>query len=554
MGLARVHSEGRHCMTSSRPGGQLLVDQLVVHGTDRVFCVPGESYLDVLDAFYDVADSIELVVARQEGGAAFMAAAHGKLTGRPGVCFVTRGPGAMNASIGVHTASQDSSPMLLFVGQVPRTDSDRDAFQEIDVKATFGSVAKAAFQIDDAARIPEQVARAFHLAVSGRPGPVVIGIPEDMQRDSVAVSDAPPYREARSAPDPTAQHDAMSALTGAARPVIVVGGSGWDTTVVDRLNSFAADREIPVVTAFRQQDLFDNLDERYGGTLGLGATPGIESYAEKADVVMVLGSRLDAMSTAHYQLFAAPRHGQCLIQVHPDLAELGRVYRPDIAVNTSVGAFLEAAGEWTASGEGRRAGWVTQLNENYRNGLVASPVEYGIDPGALVESVQRHAPKDAVITNGAGVYTTLPQRYYRSRHYPSQLAPQSGAMGYGLPAAVAAQLAERDRTVVAFAGDGCLLMNGQELATAMRYELPILVVLLNNSRYGTIRAHQERRFPGRVSGTDLVNPDFLQYAEAFGAVSEQVTTNEEFDEAVERLLRRRRLALIEVVAPNLGLS
>lgn len=539
-------------MTSARTGGRILVDQLLVHGVDRAFCVPGESYLDVLDGLYDVQDRVQLVVARQEGGAAFMAAAHGKLTGRPGVCFVTRGPGATNASIGVHSAYQDSAPMVLFVGQVPRRDIDRDAFQEIDVRATFGPLAKAAIQVEQADRLPEQTARAFHLAVSGRPGPVVVGLPEDMQADRVDVADAAPYRVVQPAPDPARVDEAMTVLAGARRPVLLVGGPGWDATSLARLRAFAAAHQVPVVTAFRHQDVFDNTDERYAGTLGLDATPGVTGYLRDADTVLVLGTRLDAISTGDYRTFPVPRGEQRLVHVHPDVAELGRVYQPHVAVNASVSTFLAAVADRPADVPAGRGEWLAAAHANYLAALDGPENTDDIDPRLLVESVQRHLPPDTLVTNGAGAYTAVVQRYYRFRHHPTQVAPQSGAMGYGLPAAVAAQLAEPQRTVVAFAGDGCLLMTGQELATAYRYGLPILVVVVNNSRYGTIRAHQEGRYPGRVSGTDLVNPDFVAYGRAFGAVAERVVTNTEFDAAVKRFAGDRRLTLVEVVAPNVG--
>jgi acetolactate synthase-1/2/3 large subunit len=539
-------------MRSARTGGRILVDQLLIHGVDRAFCVPGESYLEVLDALYDVDDRIQLVVARQEGGASFMAAAHGKLTGRPGICFVTRGPGATNASIGVHSALQDSSPMILFVGQVPRRHSTRGAFQEVDFRQMFAPLAKAVFQVESAQRMPELIARAFHTAISGQPGPVVVALPEDVLVEVAEAADASPVGVVRPAPAAHQIERFEALLSEAERPLLVVGGAGWDSSSIAAVSGFAAAHHVPVATAFRFQDLVDNTGEHYAGTLGLGAVPGLDDHVREADLVMLVGHRADSISFRDYALLDVPRPAQRFVHVHPDLGELGRVYQPDLAINASVSEFTSVLAQVRLTASPTRQEWVHKVHSTYLDALVNAPAVGDIDPRALIEALQRHAPADTIITNGAGAYATWPQRYYRFRHHPSQLAPQSGAMGYGLPAAVAAALAEPHRTVVAFAGDGCFLMNGQELATAARYDLPILVIVVNNSRYGTIRLHQERRYPGRVSGTDLVNPDFVAFARAFGADAERVETVAGFERAVQRALAARRLTVVELAAPELA--
>lgn len=542
---------GSHAPTM-RPGGRILVDQLLAHGVERAFCVPGESYLAVLDALYDVQDRIQLVVARQEGGAAFMASAHGKLTGRPGVCFVTRGPGATNASVGVHTARQDSTPMVLFVGQVPREHSDREAFQEVDLRAMFRPLAKEVLRIDQPARIPELVARAFHVAVSGRPGPVVVALPEDMLTETASVADARPSPEVRPAPTEDQLDQLGSLLADARRPLVVAGGPGWSDDTVAGLSDFAATHRLPVVTAFRHQDLFDNTSEQYAGTLGLSTVPGVDSYVQESDLLIIVGARLDAMSTRGYALLDVPEGAQRLVHVYPDADELGRVHQPDLPIDATVSTFVPRLAGLKETGDASRADWTSKAHHNYLRSLEITSPAGRIDPRHLVETLQRCAPTDAIITHGAGAYTSWPQRYHRFGHYPSQLAPQSGTMGYGLPAAIAAQLAEPERTVIAFAGDGCLLMTGQELATARRYDLPILIVVADNARYGTIRMHQERQHPGRVIGTDLTNPDFVTYAESFGALAARVETDAEFEDAAQRFLAKRQLALIAVQAPELG--
>lgn len=525
-----------------RIGGHAVVDQLLAHGTDHAFCVPGESYLAVLDGLHDARDRIRLITARQEGGAAMMAAAYGKLTGRPGVCLVTRGPGATNASIGVHIAHQDASPMVLLVGQVPTRHLDRRAFQEVDYRQMFGSLAKDVIEVTEADRIPELVARAFHTACSGEPGPVVVALPEDVlttETSAPVVPPAPPVRPAAAPADAAAFADA---LTAAERPLLVVGGSGWTAEAGERVRAFAETAGIPVATAVRHQDLVDNRSENYAGTLGLNTTPGLAAAVAEADVIAFLGTRPDALTVGDFGLLTVPRPAQRILHVHPDPDVLNRVYRADLAIAAGPAEFAATLPVPPAR---QRSAWVTRLRDNQLRGLETA-VNTGTDPVPYMTELNARLPGDAILTAGAGNYTGWAQRHHRFTTYPSQLAPQAGAMGYGLPAAIAAKLTHPDRAVVAFAGDGCLLMNGQELATAARYGLDLLVVVVNNARYGTIRDHQNARYPGRVSGTDLVNPDFVAYARAFGATAARAHDPAEFAAALDAHLGRG-LALIEVV-------
>lgn len=544
-----------------RIGGHAVVDQLLAHGTDLAFCVPGESYLAVLDGLHDARDRLRLITARQEGGAALMAAAYGKITGRPGVCLVTRGPGATNASIGVHVAHQDASPMILLVGQVPTRHLGRRAFQEVDYPQMFGSLAKDVIQVTEADRVPELIARAFHTAVSGEPGPVVVALPEDVlaaETDAPVVAPAPPVR---AAPAEAEVAVFVAEVTGAERPLIVVGGSGWTAEAGDRVRRFAERAGVPVASAVRHQDLIDNRSPAYAGTLGLNTTPGLAAAAKDADLIAFLGTRPDGLTVGDFALLEVPQPSQRIVHIHPDPAVFHHVYRADLAITSSPSEFAASlplgAEETGATGPapaadsagsgaaGDRAGWVTRLRENHLRGL-DTPVNTGTDPVPYMKALNARLPADAIITAGAGNYTGWPQRHHQFTAYPSQLAPQAGAMGYGLPAAIAAKLAAPDRTVVAFAGDGCLLMTGQELATAARYGLDLLVIVINNSRYGTIRDHQETRYPGRVSGTDLVNPDFVTYARSFGAASTRARTVTEFESALDEHADKG-LTLIEVV-------
>jgi acetolactate synthase-1/2/3 large subunit len=535
-----------------RSGGRVLVDQLLVHGVDRVFCVPGESFLAVLDALYDVRPEaasergcIDLVVCRQEGGAAVMAEANGKLTGRPGVCFVTRGPGASNAAIGVHTAMQDSTPMILFAGQVGSDCADREAFQEIDLARMFAPVAKWSVQIERADRLPEYVARAFATATSGRPGPVVLALPEDMLTTRVAVSDARPFVSHEAHPGGAALRALADRLALAERPLLLVGGSGWTQGACAQLQRFAERAGLPVATTFRRQDRFDNRHPHYAGDLGIGANPKLAARVRDADLLLVIGARLGETTTGGYALVAPPCPRQALVHVHADPDELGRVYQPDLAIAASPRAFCAALGAVAADGE-RWRDWTRSANADYREWIVPEQMPGAVQLGEIVAWLAERLPRDAIVANGAGNYTGWLHRHYRYGPLGTELAPTSGAMGYGVPAAIAAKRLHPGRVVLSWNGDGCFLMNGQELATAVQYGVAVVFVVVNNGMYGTIRMHQEREHPGRVWGSALANPDFVALARAHGAHAEPVERTADFAPAFERALAAGRPALIEV--------
>ncbi len=530
--------------------GRVLVESLRLHGVDRVFCVPGESYLEVLDALYDAADEIELVVAKHEGGAANMAEADGKLTGRPGICMVTRGPGATHASIGVHTAQQDSTPMILFVGQIARNQVGRDAFQEVDYQAMFGKLAKWVVEVTDASRMAEIVARAFQVAVSGRPGPVVVSLPEDML---VERSSVPAFRSTSPVPPPIADDIAKQIgdlVARAQRPLVIAGGSGWRAEAAADLAKFAAAWNLPVACSFRRQDAFDNRLPQYIGHLSLGMSPALKEAVSGADLVLALGARLTDIATDNYTLLEAPVPRQTLVHVHPDAGELGRVYRAQVAVQASAGdAAAALAGlpvparrawdAWTASAR--------QAQEAFARPPAPATQGTGVDMAQVMLQVSEALPDDAIVTNGAGNYSVWVHRFYRYRDARTELAPSCGAMGYGLPAAIAASLRHRGRDVVCFAGDGCFLMYPQELATAVEHGARLVVVVVNNGMYGTIRMHQENHYPGRVSGTRLQGPDYAALARSFGAHGEQVKRTEDFAGAFARARAHGGVALLELV-------
>jgi len=531
---------------STRSGGQILVDQLKIHGVETVFCVPGESFLAVLDALYDARERIRLVVCRQEGGAAYMAEAHGKLSGRPGVAFVTRGPGATNASVGIHTAFQDSTPLVLFIGQVARGDQEREAFQEVDYRRMYGPLAKWAAQIDDPSRIPEMVAHAFALAASGRPGPVVLALPEDMLREPAAAADAGPYQrvEAHPAADDIAQLRRL--LAAARQPLLLLGGSTWSAAAVEDITAFAERNRLAVATAFRRQDRFDNLHPSYAGDLGIGPNPKLLSLLERADLLMAVGPRLGEMTTGGYTLLSIPRPQLKLVHVHPGAEELGRVYQAELPINAGMAPFAAAA---KALAPVESASWADASAAAHADYLaytlpVASPG--AVNLSEIIAAMREELPADTIVTNGSGNYAGWVHRFWRYRQYGTQLAPISGSMGYGAPAAVAAALAYPKRTVVSFSGDGCFLMNGQELATAMQYGAAPIFIVVNNGMYGTIRMHQEREYPARVSGTALLNPDFAALARAYGAHGERVERTADFAAAFARARRAGRAALIEL--------
>ncbi|HEV7625682.1 MAG TPA: thiamine pyrophosphate-dependent enzyme [Streptomyces sp.] len=533
--------EGVH----ERLGGHAVVEQMLEHGVDLAFCVPGESYLAVLDGLYDVKDQVRLVTTRHEGGAAMMAAAYGRLTGRPGVAMVTRGPGATNASIGVHIAAQDASPMVLLVGHVSTGELGRGAFQEVDHRAMFAPLAKAVLQVDRPERIPELVARAFHTALAGEPGPVVLALPEDVlfsMCDSPRIPSAPPVANVPGASEVDA---VVGELSAAERPVILVGGSCWDKAATDAVRLFAEARGIPLVTAVRQQDLVRNDSPVYAGTLGLGTTAGLADRLREADLVVLLGSRPDGLTAGEGDWLHAPIPGRRLVHVHPDPSVLNSVFRADLAVVARPDAFAARLPDVPAR-DPEPGDWLTRLRENYLHAGERTECCGGAD---YMKELNARVSEDAFMTAGAGSYTAWHQRHRRYVSYPSQVATQAGAMGYGVPAAVAAKLLHPDRQVIAFAGDGCFLMNGQELATAVDCAADIVVIVVNNSKLGTIRAHQERWFPGRVSGTALTNPDFPALARAYGAHGCRVESPEAFGAALHQALNRDGPSLVEIVVP-----
>jgi acetolactate synthase-1/2/3 large subunit len=531
---------------SARTGGSLVVAGLVAHGTTHAFGVPGESYLPLLDALHDVADRLSFVVCRHEGGAATMAEAYGKLTGRPGVVIVTRGPGATNAAIGIHTAAQDSTPMLVLVGQVGSDAVDREAFQEIDYRRMYGSVAKWAAQVDRADRIPEYLSRAFVTAMSGRPGPVVLALPEDVLAARADVPDLPRAEPVRAAADPADVRAAHAALAAARRPLVLVGGSRWDAEACAALRAWAERNALPVACAFRRQDLFDNRHPLYAGDVGIGLNPSLAQRVRDADVLLVLGERLGEMTTQGYTLPSPPLPSQTLVHVHPGVEELGRVYRPAVACCATPGAFVTAlaalpdlpAARWRD--EGRTA------HEAYEAWRAPRPVPGDVDLWTIVRWLDETLPDDAVVTNGAGNFATWMHRLFRYRGPGGQLAPYAGAMGYAVPAAIAAKLLHPARTVVAWSGDGDFMMTAQELATAMQYDAAVVFVVIDNGMYGTIRMHQERHYPGRVHGTTLRNPDFAALARAHGAHGETVVRTSDFAPAFARALGCGRAALLHV--------
>ncbi len=529
-----------------RTGGQLLVDQLKIHGVDTVFCVPGESFLAVLDALYDVRNEIRLIVCRQEGGAAYMADAFGKLTGRPGICFVTRGPGASNACVGVHTAYQDSTPMVLFVGQVSRSDYERQAFQEVDVRRMYGQLAKWVAQIEDARRIPEFVARAFTIASSGRPGPVVLALPEDVLREEVMAADADTYRPVQAHPGESELAQMREMLANAKRPIMVLGGTTWTAQAVADIMAFAEHNRLPTATTFRRQDRFDNLHPCYAGDLGISPNPRLAAQVRAADLVLAVGSRLGEAATDHYRHLAVPRPQQKLIHAYMGAEELGRVYQADLPINTGMAQFAAAArllepvdsSRWTAATEA--------AHRDYLDYSRPVPNPGSLQLAEIITALRAQLPPETIICNGAGNYSGWVHRFWQYRRYGSQLAPTSGSMGYGVPAAVAAALVFPNRPVLSFSGDGCFLMNGQELATATQYGLNATFFVINNGMYGTIRMHQEREYPARISGTTLTNPDFVTLARAYGLHGEMVERTEDFDSAFGRARAAQRAALIEL--------
>ncbi|MBH5322880.1 thiamine pyrophosphate-binding protein [Aurantiacibacter sediminis] len=533
--------------SATRSASRLLIDCLVEQGCDRVFTVPGESFLPALDALAET-DAIDTVTCRQEGGVTFMACADGAMTGRPGVAFVTRGPGATNASIGVHVAMQDSQPMILFVGDVDRRMKDREGFQEVDFPAFFGPIAKWAAKIDHADRIPEYVARAWSTAISGRPGPVVLALPEDMlHEEDVTAPVRPAVTKPAQAPCPDAMATMMRMIGDAASPVAIVGGAGWNERTRHYFTEFAERIGLPVATAFRRQDAISPSSSVYAGNLGYGPNPKLTSRVKDADLLIVVGARMGEATTDGYALVTPDHPDQALVHIHPDPNELGRVYRTDLPICADMPEFAECAALWEDediiafdAGPTAHAEWLEWNTPR-------EEAQFTLDLALAMRKARELLPLDSIICNGAGNFAGWWHRYWPYAGYPSQLAPTAGAMGYGVPAAVAAARRFPDRTVVAAAGDGDFLMNAQELATAAQYNLDVLVIVFDNSTYGTIRMHQEREYPGREASTHLVNPDFALMAQSYGGWCQRAETNAEFDAALEEAMSRKGIRLIHCI-------
>jgi acetolactate synthase I/II/III large subunit len=531
--------------TNLLSGGQLVVAALRAHRVDMAFSVAGESYLEVLDALLD-APEIHLVTCRQEGGAAFMAEAYGKLTGAPGVLLVTRGPGACNASIGIHTAFQDSTPMVVLVGQVARHQIDREAFQEVDFRKMFAPLAKWVAQIDMAERVPELMNQAFQVATSGRPGPVVLALPEDMLRDRRAASVVGPYRAVHAHPGAADLAEMRRLLSTAERPMMLVGGSGWTDDACHDITCFAEANDLPVCCSFRRQDIVNNCSPIFVGDLGTGASPTLVARLNEADLLLAVGARIGEITSQSYSLLGIPDPGKTLIHVHAAAEELGRVFRPNLAIQSGMGEFAAAVRELEPLARPRWARWRRSARSEYEAGLAASVADGALDLGKVMAWLRERLPDNAIVTSDAGNFSGWPNRFLQYRRPGRQLGPTSGAMGYGVPAAVAAKLIHPDRLVVGFCGDGGFMMTGQELATATLEGAGPIILVFNNAMYGTIRMHQERRFPGRVVGTALKNPDFLGLARAYGVFGASVTRTEDFAPAFEEAASGKGAAIIEL--------
>jgi acetolactate synthase-1/2/3 large subunit len=539
---------------AQKTGGQIIVDHLVNNGIDRVFSVPGESFLGVMDALYDRANEVQFINCRQEGGAAFMAAAFGKLTGKPGVCFVTRGPGATNASIGVHVAKQDSVPMILFVGQVSVSSTHREAFQEVDIPAMFKPLAKWAVQINDAERLPELLNRAIKVATSGRPGPVVIGIPEDMQMQLANAPEVAPNVPIISGPSSTQIEQLGNLISGAQQPVMMLGASTWNSEACDQISEFAKRHDIPVVAGFRCQDKINNDHPNYIGSIGPGTPPHITNLINGSDLFMVLGVELSEIVTQGFSQFTYPRMQQTLVHVHPEEEELGRIYQPELAIQSSMTEFATSVADKTFKVNTKKMANTQELREQFEKFVVPSTCPGDVHIGEILVWLDTRLPNDAIVSCGAGNYTHWILRFIQHRRFGTQLAPLGAVMGYSVPAAIAASIQFPDRISVAFAGDGCFLMNAQEIATAKMYGASPIIIIINNGIYGAIRMHQERVFPTRSIGTDLVNPDFVAYANAFGANAYRITKTEDFEEAFEAAVTNQGPSIIELVVSEEAIS
>ena len=530
--------------TGMRPGGRVLADALVAQGIDHVFAVPGESYLDVLDGLYAVHDRLKLVTCRFEAGAVNAAEAYGKLTGRPAAAMVTRGPGACHGSIGVHIAMQDSTPLLLFVGQIPFAETDRESFQEVDYRRMFGPLAKWVTQIDDAARIPEIVAHAVDVATTGRPGPVVIALSEEMQKDRVDVPDLGPVHVSRPQPDPAAMQEMARLLAAARKPLAILGGGGWTEAGRAAIHRFLTGQDIPVAVGFRRQALYDGTLPNYAGDLGVGPDPALVAHAREADLILAIGTRLGEAVTQGYTLFD-PAGSQAIVHVHQDPAEIGRVFRPRLGIAADLNAFAAAAAALPAASAWHA--WTATLRATREASREPPGQSHPLDVGAVMRELEGLLAPDAVCTCDAGNFAGWPQRFINFGPGQRFLGPTNGAMGYSVPAAVGAKIAFPERMVVSFVGDGGFMMTGQEIATAFHHGVAPIVLVFNNQMYGTIRMYQERSYPGRVSGTALTNPDFARLIEAFGGHGETVTETGQFAGAFQRCVESGRPSVIELV-------
>jgi acetolactate synthase-1/2/3 large subunit len=529
-----------------RSGAQVLIDQLRIHGTETIFGVPGESYLAALDALYAQRNSIRYVICRQEGGASYMAEAYGKLTGKPGVCFVTRGPGATNASIGMHTGFQDSTPMILLVGQVARETTDREAFQEIDYRRMYGQMAKWVTQIEDARRIPELISQAFHTALNGRPGPVVVVLPEDMLTDEVEVPDAGPYRIARGAPSAADMATLRELLAASKQPLLILGGGGWNAEACADIKAFAEANHLPVTTAFRNQDLIDNRHANFVGDLGIGVNPPLGKRIKESDLIIAVGPRLGEATTGGYTLFDLPVPSQKMVHVHASAEELGRVYQATLPINSGMAQFAASAKAMKPVDASAWKDKVAVARADYLKNIEPPELPGSTNLAEIVKWLNTRLPDDVIVTNGAGNYAGFVHRFFQYRGFRTQLAPTNGSMGYGVPSAVAAKIAAPGRMVVSFSGDGCFLMNGQEFSTAVQHGANAVFIVVDNGMYGTIRMHQERDYPTRVHGTELKNPDFAAYARAFNGHGETVEKTEDFAAAFERCVAIGKPSIIHV--------
>ncbi len=532
---------------SMRTGGQVLADQLKIHGVDTAFCVPGESYLALIDALHDASNEIKVISCRQEGGATNMAEAYGKLTGKPGIAMVTRAPGACNGSVGVHTAMQDSTPMVILIGQVARDQEYREAFQEVDYRQFYGALCKWVGQIESADRVPEMVSKAFHHAMSGRPGPVALALPEDMLRDLTDTGDADPFKTVRPGVDPADIAAMQEMLSSAERPLMIVGGGGWNETACADILAYAEANGLPVAASFRCQDIVDNNSDCYVGELGTSVNAALAARVKEADLLLVVGARLGEMTTSGYSLVQTPRPAQKLIHIYSDPDELGRVYQADLPIAAAVDRFAAAARQAPAVDASAWAEWAGAAREDYLGNLAPTLEMPGaVDMVQVIADIQARVSDDAIITCDAGNFSGWSQRFYRYSTYPSQIAPTSGAMGYSVPAAIASRLTYPNRPVIGFVGDGGFMMSGQEFATAMHYGIDPIIIVVNNNAYGTIRMHQERDYPDRTIATGLTNPDFPKWAESFGAFGALVEKTADFAPAFEAALGAGRISLIEI--------